>query len=81
MDPINGCDEPPVWVVLGWQMMADYEIVPLVLACCEAHRQAVEAYQDAGFEQVRRYPVHLAGELVMALAGSGDVYVGAAVPA
>ncbi len=82
MDPINDCPEPAEWVVLGWQMLAaTYEGVPLVLACCEAHRDAVEEYQDTGLDVVKRYPIHLLGELVEALLESGDVHVGAEMSA
>jgi hypothetical protein len=61
--------------VLGAQVLAaDLEVVPVVLACCEHHRQAVEAYQDNGLMQPERYPIHLAQELIAGLLESGDVH-------
>jgi len=63
--------------VLGWQVLAStFEAVPLLLACCERHRLAVEEYQDTGVIQPERYPVHLAQELLASLLESGDVHAG-----
>ena len=77
MDPINDCSESPEWVVLGAQVLAStVEAVPVVLACCERHRLAVEEYQDTGIIQPERYPVHLAEAVVAGLLEGGDLWAG-----
>ncbi len=48
-EELNSCDRQAAFVVIGVQMIEDgekLEMVTCLLACCEYHREAVEAYQS-----------------------------------
>lgn len=82
VDEVNSCKRQPEWVVVGYQVKADTnEPVVLVLTCCERHRVAVEKYQCTPVDPALCLGIEHLDLVVEELMLTGEVYVGAAVPA
>jgi hypothetical protein len=82
VDELNSCKRQPEWVVVGFQVRDDTgKPVILVLTCCERHRLAVERFQCTPEDPAMRVEIEHLDFVVEGLMESGEVYVGAAVPA
>jgi hypothetical protein len=82
VDEVNSCRRKPEWVVVGFQVRGDTgKPVICVLTCCERHRVAVERFQCTPEDAAMRVEIEHLDFVVDGLMETGEVYVGAAVPA
>jgi len=82
VDEVNSCELEPEWVIVGHQFKAcNNEPVIMVLTCCEEHRLDVERFQCMPTEPAMRFGIEHLQAVTDALLETGEVYVGAAVPA
>ncbi len=82
VDEVNSCKRQPEWVVVGYQVRDDTgKPVILVLTSCERHRVAVEKFQCTPVDPAMVTGIEHLEFVVDGLLETGEVYVGAAVPA
>jgi hypothetical protein len=82
VDAPGTCWEAPEWLVIGLKVRVDNGAPAiLVLTTCEAHRDAVERYQATDFDPAMVAPIEALDYVMADLRETGDVYLGAAIPA